>query len=807
MFRNYLKIAIRSFVSQKYYSLINTVGLALGTATCILIVLFVQDELSYEKVYSNNAAIYRLVEDFPMGSHLSQSATVPFPTKATMMQDYPQIKNAALIFRPSSWGGSPVMKRGDNEFYEDNFIFAEHSFLEIYKFNFIKGDSGKALRGPGELVLTESTAIKYFGDEDPIGKTLTAPGFGDLSIVGVVEDLPGNTHLQFDMMCSFETFRGFFAGNPTFFDTQWTWVAAWMYFTVDDEAEAEKINKDLPAYVKRHYPAALSDTGLSLHMQKANDVHLTSNLELEFESNGNIQHVYLFSFIAILILIIAIINFMNLATSRSVKRAKEVGLRKVMGAHRQMLIAQFMGEAILTSFLALIIAVAIIYTALPWFNNLTGKNIVVDLLHNAPLLGGMLLLGAVVGVLAGSYPAFILSSFQPTEVLKGKSGNMSSNNVLRKVLVVSQFVISISMIICIGIVYQQLNYIHNKDMGFNKDQIVMIDASINGFIQKYGAYKSELLNKSEVESVTLLGGSIPGAEEVIENSFAAEGASEADQQQWFSVMNVNHDFEKVLNVEFLQGHSFQLGSSTDSSGYIINESTAKALGWEGDVIGKVINQSANGRVNNTGTVIGLVKDFNYRPLYEPIKPLVISLNPFGGAALAVKVKSDDLQATVLALENEWKKQFTGNPFRYSFMNENFDNLYRKEDKFSTTIQYFSGLAIFIACLGLLGLSAYTTEGRRKEIGIRKVNGATTFGLVTLLTKDFSLLILIAFGLSVPLAYYFSTLWLDNFAYKTEIGVFIFVLAGIISFALAIATVSYHTFKAARTNPVDSLRSE
>jgi len=806
MFRNYLKIAFRSFISQKYYSLINTVGLALGTATCILIVLFVQDELSYEKVYSNNETIYRLVEDFPMGSHLSQSATVPFPTKATMMSDYPEIKNAALIFRPSSWGGSPVIKRGDQEFYEDNFIFAEHSFLQIYKFRFLKGDSGKALLAPGELILTASTAKKYFGDEDPLGKTLTAPGFGDLSIVGVVEDLPGNTHLQFDMICSFETFRGFFAGNPTFFDTQWTWVAAWMYFTVEDPAAAEKISADLPNYVKKHYPAALSDTGLSLHMQKANDVHLTSNLELEFESNGNIQHVYLFSFIAILILIIAIINFMNLATSRSVKRAKEVGLRKVMGAHREMLIAQFMGEAILTSFLALIIAVAIIYTALPWFNNLTGKNIVIDLLHNMPLLVGMLLLGGIVGLMAGSYPALILSSFQPTEVLKGKSGNMSSNNLLRKVLVVSQFVISISMIICIGIVYKQLNYIHNKDMGFNKDQIVMIDASINGFQQKYHGFKSELLNKSEVQSVSTLGGSIPGEEEVIENSFAAEGA-ESEQQQWFSVMNVGHDFEKVLDVEFLQGHSFQVGNSTDSAGYIINESAAQALGWEGDVIGKVINQSANGRINNTGSVIGLVKDFNYRPLYDPIKPLVISLNAFGGGTLAVKVKSEDLASTVTKLEDEWKEQFTGNPFRYSFMNENFNNLYRKEDKFSTTIQYFSVLAIFIACLGLLGLSAYTTEGRKKEIGIRKVNGATTFGLVTLLTKDFSLLVLIAFVISVPLAYYFGTLWLDNFAYKTDIGVFIFVIAGVFSFALAIATVSYHTFKAARTNPVDSLRSE
>ena len=804
MLLNYLKIAFRSFISQKYYSLINTVGLALGTATCILIVLFVTDELSYEKSYSNNKNIYRLVEDFPMGTHLSQSATVPFPTKKSMMTDYPEIKNAAIIFRPSSWGGSPVMKRGDQEFYEDDFIFAEHSFLEIYKFRFIKGDSAKALRGPRELLLTESSAKKYFGDEDPVGKTLAAPGFGDLSVVGVIEDLPGNTHLQFDMLCSFETFRGFFAQNPSFLDTQWTWVAAWMYFTVDDEKAADKIHQDLPNFVKRHYPAALSDTGVSLHIQKVNDVHLNSNLELEFESNGNIQHVYLFSFIALLILIIAIINFMNLATSRSVKRSKEVGLRKVMGAHRQMLIAQFMGEAILTSFLSLIIATAMIYTALPWFNNLTGKHIVVDLFHNGPLLIGMLLLGGIVGLLAGSYPALILSSFQPTQVLKGKSGNMNTNNLLRKVLVVSQFVISISLIICIGIVYKQLNYLHNKDMGFDKDQIMMVDATVNnGSFPGYGGFKSELLNKSEVQSVSLLGGSIPGEEEVFENAFVQSGDNE-EKQQWFSTMAVQHDFEKVLNLDIVDGHSFQIASSSDSVGFIINESAVEALGWSDGAIGRKLDQLGNGRVIQSGMVIGVVKDFNYRPLYDPIKPLVISL---GGNTLAIKLKSSDLKGSVSLMENEWKKQFPGTPFRYTFMNENFDRLYRKEDKFSTTIQYFSVLAIFIACLGLLGLSSYTTEGRRKEIGIRKVNGASTFGLVTLLTRDFSILIGIAFVISVPLAWYFSTLWLDNFAYKTEIGIFIFILAGIISFGLAIITVSYHTFKAARTNPVDSLRSE
>jgi putative ABC transport system permease protein len=339
-------------------------------------------------------------------------------------------------------------------------------------------------------------------------------------------------------------------------------------------------------------------------------------------------------------------------------------------------------------------------------------------------------------------------------------------------------------------------------MGFDKEQILMADFGFNQF-NKYASFKSELLKNHEIQAVTLIGGSVPGKEEVIENGFVP-GGMPAEQQQWFSVMFTSHDFEKVLNVEFLQGHSFKIGNSTDSVGFILNESAANALGWGNDVIGKTLDQALNGNIQGSGTVIGLVKDFHYQPLYVPIKPLVIRL---GGNVLSIKVQSDDLQSTIAAIQAEWTKQFEGNPFRYSFMDDNFNKIYTKEDKFSRTIQYFSVLAVFIACLGLLGLSSYATEARKKEIGVRKVNGATTFELVTLLIKDFSILIVIAFVISVPVAWYFGNMWLNNFAYKTEIGVFIFILAGTISLALAILTVSYHTVRAARSNPVQSLRYE
>ena len=795
MLRNYLKVTVRSFLNQKYYSFINTLGLALGIAACILIMLFVLDELSYDK-------IYRLTEDLQMGEHVSRTASVPFPTKNTLMLDFPQVKKAAIIFRPSSWGNSVLIKNKDHEQYEDDFIFAEHSLLDIYDFNFIKGNPEKALLGTNELIMTASAAKRYFGDEDPIGKRVTLVGGNrDLEVIGVIEDLPDNTHLKFDMIASFETFKSFF-NNPQFFDTQWVWVAAWMYFTVDTPEEAARIEAGLPAFVKKHYPEALTAKGVELHVQRANDIHLNSHRELEFKANSNIHYVYLFSFIAFLIMLIAVINFMNLATSRSTRRAKEVGMRKVMGAYKSMLITQFIGEAIMTCLLALIFAMVFIYLAMPWFNNLTGKHLAFNVFSNYNLIVYIILIVLGVGVLSGSYPALFLSSFNPIAVLKGNSSRMHSGNLLRKILVISQFVVSISLMICLGIVHKQINYIHNKDLGFNKDQVMTADLNFN-FFNRYPAFKNELARDPDITAVSLLGGSIPGQDEVIENSFSKEGAP-ADEQYWFSVMFCSHDFEKVLDLDFMQGHSFQVGNSVDSAGFILNQSAVQALGWkEDDVIGRTLIRGG-GNGNPKGTVIGLVKDFHYQPLYNAIKPLVIQ---FGGNKLSIKIHSSDLPATVDKVKTLWKSQFEETPFRYSFMDDNFNKLYEKEDKFSKTISYFSILAIFIACLGLLGLSSYSTENRKKEIGIRKVNGATTVQLVGLLTYDFSKLILIAYAISIPLAWYGTSFWLRNFAYKTGIGVTVFVIAGVIALSVAILTISYHTIRAAIRNPVESLRYE
>ena len=806
MFLNYIKVTLRNFANQKFYSVINTLGLALGLSACILILLYVQDELSYEKSFSNHEKIYRLVQDFPMGNHLSQSATVPFPTKNTMAEDFPEISNTALVYRPSSWGNPTLIKYEEDEYYEDEFVFAEQNFLKIYNFDFIKGDPKKSLLGPNEIIITASIAKKYFGDDEPIGKILNLNSFRDLEVVGVIKELPKNTHLDFNIICSFETFRTFF-NNQSLFDTQWVWVAAWMYFTIDNPDDVIHMREQLPFFVKNHYPEVLSEKGVALHIQKADDIHLNSNLELEFKKNGNLENVYIFSSIAFLILIIAIINFMNMATSRSSKRSKEVGLRKVMGARREMLITQFMGEALITTFISLLIAMFLIYQILPWYNNITGKEIRFELFQNPILLGGLFILLIFVGFVSCSYPSLILSSFSPTEVLKGKTiKNKSTAQYLRKLLVVSQFVVSISLIICIGIVYKQLNYIQTLDLGFDKSQIILADVNFNQ-LNNYSSFKNSIEASTDISAVSMMGGSIPGQEELIEHAFVETGTPVEDQQ-WFSMFFAAHDFEKVLNLEFLQGHSFRVGSSTDSVGYIINETTAKAMGWEDDAIGKSFDRitSTDGSIIQTGTVVGVVKDYHYRPLYDPIKPLVIGLAR-GAAKLCIKMETQNIQGTLTFIEEKWNSEFDGTPFRYSFMDKDYDKLYEKENKMSEAVQYFSVLAIFIACLGLLGLSSFSTENRKKEIGIRKVNGANTFELLALLTKDFTKLIVIAFIISIPVSFYFGNLWLSEFAYKTNIGFDVYLIAGFSALLIALITVSYHTVRAALKNPVTSIRYE
>ncbi len=802
MFKNYIKVALRSLIRQKFYSVINIAGLSIGIMACILIFLFVQDELSYDTFYEDSEQIYRVTQKMPMGAKVSHTATVPWPVTKMLMNDFSEIKTGARAYRPSSWGNVPVVKFEDRSFLEKDWIFADASILEIFNFDFVRGNPETALKSPEHILLTESAALKYFGDDDPIGKRLTFNNNKDWEVAAVIKDLPQNSHLSFDFVASFEGMRQMWNNWPGF-DDNWRWVAAWSYLILPDAATAEKIQTQLPDFVARHYPEQNQEAGLSLEIQKVLNVHLHSELEAEFKPNSDITYVYLFASIAVLILLIACINFMNLATSRAAGRAKEVGLRKVVGADRFSLIKQFLSEALVLSFISLIVAIALTHLALPWFNALTGKSLQIAYLNNLVLVSGLFVTALFVGLVSGSYPAFFLSAFQPTEVMKGTLSRGAGSSVLRTTLVISQFVVSIVLLICIGTVYNQLTYMQNKDLGFDKDQMLVVNMYGNLF-NDYGAFKSDLLKDSRIQSITRIGGSIPGFAGEFENAFITEG-SPAEQRQWLGAMWVSHDMENTLGLEVVSGRAFNISSASDSTqNLILNETAAKFLGWGNNAVGKRMSH-VGGQGNITeGEVVAVVKDFHFRPLHEPLKPLVLR---HGGNHMAIKISSGDIPGTIAFVEKTWKQFVPEWPLNYQFMDENIDVLYRKDQKFSEILKYFASLAVFIACLGLLGLAAFTTERRRKEIGVRKVVGASTWALLLLISREFSKLVVIAFIISVPIGYYAGNRWMQDFAFRADLSITVFAMSGFVALAIALLTVSYHTIKAALINPAESLKYE
>ena len=805
MFGNYFKIAFRNLTKYRFYSFINITGLAIGMAACLLILLYVQHELNYDRFHSKAKHIYRLNEHLVMGSAVSRTASVPLPTKNQVLADFPEITTAAYMFRPSSWGNPTLIRVEDSEYTEESFLFTDPELFEIFDFPIIIGDRETMLTAPNQVLLDETTARKYFGDSNPVGRTIRMNNRTDLEVVGVMADIPDNSHMKFHLAASMETFKSFFGNNQQAFESNWVWVAGWCYLLLPDEQTAQTLREQLPAFVKRHFPPSLVEDGVEITLQPMTDIHLHSNLELEFEPNSNILYVYVFSAIAILILLIACINFMNLATARSAKRAKEVGLRKVLGAYRQMLMKQFIGEAMLLSGIALIFAVMLVLIALPWFNELTGRTLQANFFSNGVLLAGLLGIGLLVGLISGSYPALYLSGMRPVEVLKGTRRQSGGSISLRRVLVIGQFVVSIALLICIGVIYNQLDYLRNKDLGFEKEQVVMFNMYGNLFRQ-YPAFKNELLQDPGVLAVTRLGGSYPGAAESVENSFVPEGAPQ-DQNRWIGVMWGNHHLQEAMKIELAAGRSFSLDFPSDSSSaFLINETAAREFGWSNEeALGQSLNRlGTNGDVVKTGKVIGVVRNFHFRPLHLPLRPLVID---FGGNKTTIKIAPGNVAATLAHIEKTWKAFVPEWPLSLQFLDKELYQNYQSEENLGQIVQYFSALAILIACLGLFGLASFTAERRTKEMGVRKVLGASTPTLIRLIATDFATLVLIAFVIAAPLAYLAMDYWLDNFAFRTTITPGVFLIAGTAALIIALLTVSYHALRAASVNPARSLRYE
>jgi len=808
MLKNYLKIALRNLWKNKGFSAINIIGLAVGLATCLLIMLYVMDELSYDKYNKKADRIYRVDGDIQFGGNHFILAVAPEPMGLALKKDYPEVEQ---YVRFRGYGGL-LVKKGNENVNEGKVIYVDSTLFDVFTLPMIAGDPTTALKDPNTVVITEKIAQKYFNTTDVIGKTLTINDTSNLKITGVIKNIPPQSHFNFDFFVSLN-------GSIQ----QWE-VNNWVsnnentYIVLKKGADPKVLESKFPAVVEKYmYPQAFALLNVKKEEFKKSGnfanyvltpltaIHLHSDKVAELGANSSIQYVYIFSAIAIFILLIACVNFMNLSTARSSNRSKEVGVRKVLGSLRSNLINQFLTESILISFIALILAILFAWVLLPYFNQIANKEIGIGLFSRAWLLPSLIALMLVVGLLAGSYPAFYLSSFKPIVVLKGKLAGGFKRSWLRSSLVVFQFWISIILIIGTIVIYNQLNYIQKKKLGYNRDQVLVLE-NTDPLGSQSKAFENELLKMPGVLSATMTG-FLPTSNWRSDSPLFPDATLDQKSALSSQIWTVDENYIPTLGMQMDKGRNFSKQFLTDSSGVIINESAAKLLGFA-DPINKPLYYLTDISKKQVATyhVVGVVKDFNYNSLRQSVTPLALF---YGNqiSKIALKINTANIKGLIAQIENKWKTMAPGQPFSYAFMNEQFNNLYRTEQRVSQISITFSILAILIACLGLFGLVTYAAEQRIKEIGIRKVLGASVANLVGMLSKDFLKLVIISAVIAFPVAWWAMHKWLQDFAYRVQIGWWIFVIAGIIALLIALVTVSFQAIKAALANPVKNLRTE
>lgn len=788
MIKNYLKIAWRNITRRKAFSILNVAGLSIGMACSILILLWVQNETSYDRFHRNANTIYRLV----CSAGEFKAAVSPAGMAGGLQQEMPEIKTAVRLSKPST----NLFEVGLNKFEEKRVFFADSNFLKVFSFPLAKGDSGSALNDPNSILITEEMAIKYFGKENALGKVIRKDNNENFTVSGVLANPPSTSHLQFDFIIPMSNLA---KTDEQIRNNIWGSFNYYTYFQLNENVKnaAADIEK-LTGRIKKIYAERKPDMKIDFRLQPLTDIHLHSNLQIDLPGQGNIQYVNIFFIVAIFILIVACINFMNLATARSARRAKEVGLRKAVGAGRYQIILQFLGESLIISFLSLITAIAIVYMLLPFFNLLAEKKISINLLDGSLLLN-LFAIAAMTGIISGSYPAFFLSGFQPVKVLKGKLNIRTGNLILRNGLVVTQFVVAIILLAGTAVVYQQLNFIRNKNLGFDKSNLIYMPMK-GDLWSKQDALKAALSNNPLTSNYSIISDLptrlVTGTIDVV-----WEG-KDPNSQVVIPSIDVDENFIDVFKVQLLAGRGFSLSFKTDSSNYVINEKALETMGMKIDnAVGKSL--SFAGR---KGTIIGVVKDFNFKSLQYAMEPLVLRLNAWGGLVM-LRTSPGATPQTIKALEHISHQLNPSYPFSYAFLDKDLDNLYQSEKQMGSIFNLFAGLAIFIACLGLYGLSAFMAEQRIKEIGVRKVLGATSSSIIYLLSGKFTKLILIAMCIAVPLAWFTIYHWLKGFAYRIELNWVIFLIASIAALMIAWLTVSFESIKAALANPVKSLRTE
>jgi putative ABC transport system permease protein len=794
MLSNYFRVAIRNLLRHKVYSAINIAGLAIGMACCMIISLWVYYHLSFDRFHKNADRIYRIILNvsFKGQSPLDYCGSFGLMGR-DLMNDYPEVVNYARLFK---WGEQILVRDGDRKIVIPVLCYSDPSLFDLFSFEFAAGDPKNALSEPKSLVLTEETARKLFGDENPLGRVLELGGEPDYKVTGILKNIPGNSHLQFDMLTPFKS----------------EWLSNWLgsyqsgadfytYLLLEHGVDYKALERKANGFFQKHAPDYAGS--LTMYLQPLGDIHLHSRT-LTYDLNWrktDITYIYIFSTIAFLILLVACINFVNLATSRSAGRAREVGIRKVVGARRSQLILQFLGESVLVSFCAMILARAFIELALPALNNFFGNELDFNLSNAWLFLAGLVCLTVFVGILAGWYPALFMSSPQPHDVLKSAGQRATRGLGLRRTLVISQFTVSIILIVCSIFIGKQLHWIQKRNLGFNKEHVIVLKISqaIKG---KYESVRQELLENSSITDISALGPHKLGS--LLRGmNFNFEGKT-PDQTWLTSCMAVDPDFVRFYGLEIVEGRSFSPELATETGGaYIINETLKEKLGWK-TAVGKKF-WLADDKV--PGQVIGVVKDFNFYSLHHKIEPLALFIRPELFSFLSVKVRPENIAGTLKYLERKWAGYDPTSPFEYTFLDEDFARLYQAEEMTRKVVGAFSILAVFVACLGLLGLISFAAESRTKEIGIRKVLGASVTDILLLLSKEFLVLLSLSILIAWPVAWYVMNRWLQNFAYRIDLGWATFLLGGVIALVIAGLTVGYQALKAATANPVDALRYE
>lgn len=807
MFKNYFKIAFRNIIKHKGYSFINISGLALGMACTILILLWVKDELNFDKYHEKADQIYRVGSQYRPTVDSRGAYTAP-PMARAFLNDFPEVLQ---VVRLNLWQRNRLVNYKDKNFTEKGIILADASIFDVFTIPFIRGNPKTALTKPKTFVITQAIAKKYFGNEDPVGKVLTIDNNEEYLVTGVVENCPHNSHFYFDFIASLVT-------SESSSSDRWMSHCYFTYIVLQEGYPPSRLEAKFPDFIKRHYgPQFQKETGISIEeyfkdenkyygywLQPLSDIHLNADIHDNLKTKGDITYVYIFSIIALFILLIACINFMNLSTARAANRSKEIGLRKVLGSLKTQLVHQFLGESILLSFIALIIAVIIVEAVLPIFNSLSVRHLGLNLFSNFYILPGLLGATMLVGILAGIYPAFFLSAFRTVSVLKGKLSKSKKSSWLRSGLVIFQFSISIIILISTFVIYNQLKYLRDVKLGFDKEQVLVIHRAY-ALGKQREAFKQELLQNSDILTISNTN-SLPGRH-FDPNGHRLEG-DPGYKEYTLHTMYGDYDFAKLLNLEMAGGRYFSKNIASDASAVVINETAVRELSLT-DPIGKRFHKEFGGaKPGEFVTIIGVLKDYHFFSLHHKILPMVIrNLNESMGSYTSIRIDPGKTRESLNLIEDTWKKFTGGQPFEYSFLDEDFYNLYKKEQKTGQILLVFSILAIFIACLGLFGLISFTVEQRTREIGIRKVLGASVSGITALLSKETTKWVLFANIIAWPAAYFAMDKWLQNFAYRINIGIETFILSGSLALIIALLTVSYQSVKASAANPVDALKYE